>query len=450
MNPATPIGPVPPHSLEAESSLLGALLLDPEAVAVVAPIVSRADFYRAAHGALYGAIVGLSERSEPTDVVAVVRECERLGILEDVGGRTGLADLVASVATAANAPHYAGVVRDYARSRAVLFAAMAAQAAIHDGADVGAVVERLEASLFASARDSGDRPVVTGSEVAARLGDVWEGHAKPEGAVSTGFADLDAVLGGFRAGQLVVVAGSTGMGKTTVAVNIARRAVLEGRTPLLFSLEMSREEVVRNVLAAEAGVATTRLHDSARLTIDDRDALYAAQSRIDLRRLRIQDAPDVTPSRIRSIARRERRLHGIDLVVVDYVQLVAPNGGRRGRESREEEVASVSRALKALAREAGIPVLALAQLNRGPDTRDDHRPRISDLRESAAISHDADVVLGVYRESHFKPDDVALRDRLDLLVLKQRNGPTGRVPLRYRAEIARLDDRNAPPRGDSR
>lgn len=433
---------VPPHSIEAEVSLLGAMLLDPAAVGEAGALVRASDFYRQTNGRIFDAARGLYERGEPVDALLLARECERLGILDAVGGRDYLAHLAGSVEKAANAAHYARIVREKSLARGLIGAALEIQRGAYDEEGRGdELLERAESSLFALRSGADSLAVVGGNETVETLRAEWGQGASDAVAVPTGFADLDAMTGGLRAGQLVVVAGATGAGKSTVALNIARRAIEAGRPVLLFSLEMSKEEVTRNVLAAAANVHTTRLHDPKRLSPFDRDALdEAAKALGGLRALRIHDDPSVTPLRMRAIARRERVARGIELVVVDYVQLVQPGTDGRRSDSREQDVAAVSRALKGLARELGVPVIALAQVNRGPDSRDDHRPRLSDLRESSAIAHDADLVLGVFRRDYYEPDEPSARGVLELLVLKQRNGPTGPVRLAYRKEIAWLGD----------
>ena len=434
----------PPHDLDAERALLGAVLLDEHAVGNVVTLVAAEDFYRPAHAAIFAAATVLHGRGEPTDAVALARELERTGA--EVGGRAFLAELVEGVSTSANADHYARLVRERAVARRLLYAADDAKASVLDGGAADEVLADLEARLLTLRRDGSDRTTVSGADVATDLARVWEGDEAPPPAIPTGLADLDAVTGGLHGGRLVVVAGATSMGKTTFALTLARHAIKAGRSVLVFSLEMGRDEVVAAILGAEARVRTTKMHNPKRLTPEDRDRLYAAQADgLDLSRLRVFDAADVAPAEVRSVARREVARGRADLVVLDYVQLVgAPRDGRRRDTTREQEVASVSRALKLLARETGVPVVALAQLNREADKRTDHRPILSDLRESAALAHDADLVLAVYRESYYHRDKPSLRGRLDALVLKNRHGAVTTVELAYDHETGWIGNAAQP------
>jgi len=435
---------VPPHDLDAEASMLGACLLDSSFVGAVLGIVADDDPYRAAHGHVLKALRALHTRGEPIDGVCVVAEMRRAGTLDAVGGKPFLESLVKSAETSANAETYAGIVRDRAIARATIRFAMEIQQTAYDGEVRGAdLLDEAEARLFALRRARADAAVVGGDVIAKALRDEWEDTTKAPPALSTGFFGLDSMTsGGFRAGQLVTIGAGTGGGKTTLALNLARAAIRADRNVLVFSVEMSREELVRNLLAAEASVDTSSLHDARRLTDVNRDALYKAQSRLDLGRLRVFDSADVTPTTIRSVARREAMRRDVGIVIVDYIQLVGSDdvGAKSRNTSREREVAAVSRALKLLAREIRTPVVALSQLNREHEKRDDHRPRLSDFRESAAVVHDADLVLGLLVPAQHKPNDPSLCGVLDVHILKQRNGPLGRVQLAYRPENAWLGD----------
>lgn len=373
---------VPPHSLEAEEALLGSVLLDPDILSTVVPIVRPEDFYRSAHRRIFEVCVSLYDRGEPADAVLVLRECERLSILEDVGGQAALARLAGVVATPANAEHYAKVVREKAISRDLIHAAADIQKAAYDEAGRGdELLEEAEQRIFALGRS---QDLNQGASVASLLRDVFTELEAREtgGGIHTGYYEFDDLTGGLHPGELVIVAGRPSMGKTTFALNVAANVVLKSRIPTaVFSLEMSRQQIAKNVLCSLARFEARKLRSGKFLSDEDYRRLLDAAQPLYEAPLYVDDTPGLTTTALRARARRLRQRHEVGLFVIDYMQLMEAVGQSRSVESRQQEISFISRSLKGLARELNVPVIAISQLNRAADAREDHRPRLSDLRE---------------------------------------------------------------------
>jgi replicative DNA helicase len=434
---------VPPSDLEAEMAVLGSILLDGEVMGAVAPVVKAPDFYRGAHRRLFEVMLSLYDRGEPLDAVLVFRECERRGLLEETGGRDAIAGLAAAVATPAHAEHYAGIVREKSIARALIGVASELQQAAyaHEGRG-DELLERAEARVFelASQRDLGKA-----RSVASLLHEAFDRMQSQDGVVAgvrTGFYQLDDMTGGLRPGELVIVAGRPSMGKTTFALNVAMNAAIQdGRRVAVFSLEMTAENIVTNMLCAQARFEGQKIrqHGGRFLSADDQRRLADAAGPLFDAPIFVDDTPSLTPTILRSKCRRLKSKHGLDLVLVDYLQLMEAMGAVTSVESRQQEISYISRSLKGLARELEVPVIAMSQLNREVEKRDKARPKLSDLRESGAIEQDADVICLLYRPHYYTRDETDLR-RAEVIVAKQRNGPTGSVHLHFFAEHMRFDN----------
>ena len=417
---------VPPCDLEAEESLLGAMLLTVDAIVAAVEIVTTSDFYKPAHGHVFDAVCGLYERGEPADPVTVADELRRHDLLEIVGGPGTLIALQAATPATGNAGRYARIIEELALLRRMIgVGAEIAELGYAVPEDVTAAVDRAETLLFNVAERRVTDSTRTIDELMHgtldRLEALYERGQEVTG-VPTGFIDLDRQLGGLQPSNLIVLGARPGHGKTSFALNLATTAAVEARRPVLFfSLEMSAQEINGRLLCAEARVDSTRMR-SGKLLDSDWPKLAAAMGRLQGTPLHIDDNPMVTVMDIRAKARRLRaQLGDLGLVVVDYIQLMT---GRTTAETRQIQVSEISRGLKLLARELDCPVLALSQLSRNLEQRADKRPMLSDLRESGALEQDSDVVLFLYRDEMYH-DDSPDRGLAETIIAKHRGGATG-------------------------
>jgi replicative DNA helicase len=435
-------GRVPPHNLEAEESLLGAMLLSRDAItAAVEAHVETSDFYKPAHGHIYEAIQSLHGQGEPADPVTVAEELRRADLLDGIGGRTALLQIQANTPASANAGHYARIVNELALLRRLIgVAGDIAEMGYDTSDDVTETLDRAEALVFEVAERRVSDTMVgirdalqeTLDELEARYGDDSDLVGVP-----TGYDEVDKKLHGLQRSNLIILAARPGMGKTSLALGMARNVATQtGRPVVFFSMEMGALELTKRLLAMEAGVDATRLW-TAKLTEPDWGKISHAVGRLAEAQLHIDDNPHCTVMEMRAKARRLRARHGdLGLVVVDYIQLMTPSSsGQRRAENRQVEVSEISRGLKILARELECPVIALSQLNRQLEYRQDKRPMLADLRESGGLEQDADVVAFIYRDEVYNPesDDRALAE---IIIAKHRNGPTGTARLVFRPERA--------------
>jgi replicative DNA helicase len=435
-------GRVPPHDLDAEESLLGAMLLSRDATASAIEFCTGEDFYKPAHMHIYSAITALYARGEPADPVTVADELRRSGLLEAVGDPSVLISLQVNTPSTANAAHYARIVEEHALlRRLVTVAGEIAELGYSVPEDVSEVIDRAETMVFEVAQRRVVDTMSSLRDLLAQSLDHLEAlveRGETITGVPTGYRDLDAQLAGLQPGNLVVVGARPAMGKTSFALGIVSHAAVHARVPvLLFSLEMSHLELTQRMLCSEAGVDATRMRNG-HLLESDWPRISNAIGRLGDAPIFIDDNPNVTVMDIRAKSRRLKARHGLGLVVVDYLQLMS--GHTRSRaENRQVEVSEISRGLKVLARELNIPVVALSQLSRNLEMRQDKRPVLADLRESGSIEQDADVVLFIYRDEVYNADS-SERGSAEIITSKHRNGPTGVTHLAFVDRYTRFDE----------
>jgi replicative DNA helicase len=425
-------GRVPPHNLQAEESLLGAMLLSRDAIAAAVELCGADDFYKPAHGHVYEAVCSLYGQGEPADPVTVADELRRAGLLEAIGGPATLISLQANTPATANAGRYARIVEEHALLRRLIGVANEiAELGYALPDDVEAVVDRAESMVFEVAER---RVADTLKPLHALLTDSLDrlealyDRGQSITGVPTGYLDLDERLSGLQPSNLIIVGARPAMGKTSFALGIAAHAAMEAHVPVLvFSLEMSHAEITSRLLCAEARVDATRVRNG-KLLDTDWPKISHAISRLGEAPIYIDDNPNLTVMEIRAKARRlKSRLGELGCIVVDYLQLMS---GRHNAENRQVEVSEISRGLKILARELEVPVIALSQLSRNLEMRADKRPVLADLRESGSLEQDADVVMFLYRDEVYNADSPD-RGTAEVIVSKHRNGPTGRTQLAF-------------------
>ena len=432
----------PPQDLAAEQSVLGGMLLSKDAIADVVEVLSPNDFYRPAHQSVYDCVLDLYGRGEPADPITVSAELERRGELMRVGGAPYLHTLIATVPTAANASYYAEIVAEKAVLRRLVEAGTRiVQLGYNgaDGADVDEVVDRAQAAIYevTERRTSEDYSVL--EDMLQPTMDEIDAIASRGGqslGIPTGFTDLDAVTNGLHPGQMIIVAARPGVGKSTLGLDFARScSIRNGLASCIFSLEMSKTEIVMRMLSAEAKI---RLGDmrGGRMTDDDWTRLARRMSEISEAPLFVDDSPNLTMMEIRAKARRLKQRNDLKLIVVDYLQLMT--SGKKV-ESRQQEVSEFSRHLKLLAKELEVPVVTISQLNRGPEQRTDKKPMLADLRESGSLEQDADMVMLIHRPDAWERDDPRAGEA-DLILAKHRNGPTTTVTVAHQLHYSRFND----------
>lgn len=437
---------IPPHAVEAEMSLLGAMLFDPRAIADVVPIVKTGrDFHTPTHGLLYDVMVGIYDRTAALDMVQLNQELSDKGLLAEVGGLDFLVHLAGSVPSAANAAQYARIVREKATLRDLIAAGGEILRDAHaPGTEVQLVLEEAEQRIFRIAQQREHASAESLQDLLAetvRLIEANEGRHLS--GVPCGFVEMDDMLNGFQAGELLILAARPSMGKTALALNVMEQMALAGHPVGMFSLEMSKQQLVQRMVCARGQIDSQRLRRNM-LREEDYRRLMTACGDLAEAPVYIDDTPGLTLLQLRSKGRRLKDRYDIEAIIIDYLQLMSA-GGRV--ESRQMEVSEISRGIKAMARELEIPVLCLSQLNRAAEQREGHRPRMSDLRESGAIEQDADVILMLHREEYYhkgehewaeqNPDKVGIAE---VIVAKQRNGPTGAVTLSWNSESTRFTD----------
>jgi replicative DNA helicase len=433
---------VPPQNIEAEESLLGAMLLSKEAIATAVDTGNAADFYKPAHGHLFEAIVTLYGAGEPVDPVTVAEALQRAGVLDGIGGKNAVLRIQTGTPAASNAAFYARIVAEHALlRRLVSVGSEIAELGYTLPDDITEVLDRAESLVF----DVANRRQTTSlrgihatlQDSLAHLEALFEHDGQTTG-IPTGFRDLDEVLLGWQPSNLIVVAARPGQGKTAFALGTATHAALHEHRPVIFfSMEMGYLELTQRILAAEAGI-NSRLLRTGRIPESDWTRISTAVGRLADAPLFIDDNPHLTVMDMRAKCRRLKAQHGdLGLVVVDYLQLMST--GQRRAENRQVEVSDLSRGLKVLARDLDVPVIALSQLNRSLEYRADKRPMLADLRESGALEQDADIVAFIYRDDTYNPDS-SDKGMAELIVAKHRNGPTAKVRLAFLEHLTRFSD----------
>ncbi len=427
-----------PANVEAEEAVLGSLLIDPDAIIKVSPFLRADDFYVTRNGWIYQAIYDLHERREPADFVTVCDELERRQQLDDVGGRSYIASLINAVPTAIHVEHYAHIVERTALLRRLIRAAgQIAALAYDESQEVDDVVDQAEHLIFTIAERRIQRDLVPLKRIMHDVMDRLDYLHRHQGeflGVPTGFNLLDRLLGGLQKSDLIIIAARPGVGKTSLGLNIAHNAALKyARHVAIFSLEMSAEQLGQRLLAMEAGIDSQRLR-LGNIADDEWFTLTEAAGVLADAGLYIDYTPAMSPGEMRTKARRLHAEYGLDLIIVDYLQLMRGDGRS---ENRVQEISFISRSLKALARELNLPVIAISQLSRAVESRQEKRPILSDLRESGSIEQDADVVIFVYREDMYK-EDTEKQNIAEIIVAKHRNGPTGTVSLFFRKELTQF------------
>ena len=442
--PASGSGRIPPHNLEAEESLLGAMLLSRDAIAAAVEIgVESTDYYKPAHAHIHEAIFSLNGAGEPADPVTVAEELRRASLLDAIGGKATLLRIQAGTPASANAGHYARIVNELALlRRLILVAGDIAEMGYDAPDDVPETLDRAESLVFEVAERRQSASLITISDALQATLDQLEsmyGVTDVTG-VPTGYTDLDAMLLGLQPSNLVIVAARPSAGKTAFALGAARSVALEANRPVLFfSLEMGNLELTKRLLAAEARVEARNLW-TGRIPEGDWQKVSHAVGRLGAAPLLIDDNPHCTVMEMRAKARRTRARHGdLGLIVVDYLQLMSASNARRQSENRQVEISEISRNLKILARELDCPVMALSQLNRQLEYRQDKRPMLADLRESGSLEQDADVVAFIYRDEIYNPDSDQ-RGTAEIIVAKHRNGPTGTARLAFLGNQIRFEN----------
>jgi replicative DNA helicase len=433
---------VPPQNLEAEESVLGAMLLSPTAVGTVSEILSAADFYRESHAKVYRAALGLWAKGEPVDAITIADELDERGELEAAGGQSRIAELAALVPSTSNVEHYARIVKEMSTLRGLVRAGQEiARLGQERPGEVTDLVDRAEQIVFelGQQRVTSDFSHIEAllKESFERITQLYEAGVEVTG-VPSGYRELDLLTSGFQAGNLVILAARPSMGKSALGLCIAANLGVRHSVPVaLFTLEMSKSEVTQRMMCSEAKVESQRLR-SGRLAPDDWPRLTAACDRLMKAPIYVDDSGSTTIMELRSKARRlKSREPALGLIIVDYLQLMTSGASA---ENRVQEVSQISRALKVLARELDVPILAMSQLSRAVEQRHDKRPLLSDLRESGSLEQDSDLVFFVYRDEYYLGEESEQQGIAEVILAKHRNGPTGTVKLSFLRRYAKFAD----------
>ncbi len=437
------LGKVPPHSTDAELSVIGGVLLHNSTLDVVSDIVRPPDFYSEAHKLIFQAILDLNLAGKPVDLITLGESLKERGELESVGGLAYLASILDNVPTAANIESHARVVAEKSSVRSCLGAALdILQKGYGDYADAETYLDESEQAVFEATRRRGqNRLQDIYTAIKATFSDIERlQQAKTDiTGVPTGYPALDQLTTGLQPSDLIIVAGRPSMGKTSLALNMATNAVKQANTGVvIFSLEMSVNQLMRRLLSSEASVPSGKLRIPRKLDGEDFGRLIEAADRFHKAPIYLDDSAEINVLEIRSRARRLKARVDIGLIIIDYLQIMRPVRASRGDSSREREIAEITRSLKALSKELEVPVVCLSQLNRGPENRQDKRPQLADLRESGAIEQDADLILFLYRDAAYNHDSED--NTAEVIVGKNRNGPVGTVRLLFQKEFTRFDN----------
>ncbi len=431
----------PPHNLEAEQSVLGAILLEPEAFSTAAELLLPSDFYRSNHQAIFQTMYTLFEKGEPIDVVTVATTLANIDQLEQVGGIVYLTELADSVPTAANVGYYSEIVEEKSLLRRLIRTATDIVTQTYEKEDkVEEVLDEAERTILEVSGKKNTGAFKPIKDVLVNVYENIEELHQSDGdvtGIATGYKDLDRMTSGFQQNDLIIIAARPSVGKTAFALNIAQNvAVNSDENVAIFSLEMGADQLVQRMLCAEGNIDSQRLR-TGKLIGEDWEKLTLAMGSLSHAGIYIDDSPGIRVSDIRSKCRRLKQEHGLGMIIIDYLQLI--QGSEGSQDNRQQEVSEISRSLKGLARELEVPLIALSQLSRGVESRQDKRPMMSDLRESGSIEQDADIVGFLYRDDYYD-DESEKQDIIEIIISKQRNGPTGTIELAFVKEYNKFVD----------
>lgn len=431
-------GRMPPYDEQAEASVLGAMLLDKSAITTAVEIIHAEDFYYDSHKAIFEGILRLYNKNEPADMITLSDFLKKSGQLEAVGGYTYLGRLTSGAGAVSNTEAYANIIKEKSTLRALIRAGNEiVEDSYSDEDDVGSIIEKAEKTIFDITQDNQRGGLTSMEAVMVDTFGVMQQRSENKGGLTgltTGFIDLDRKTSGMQKADLVLLAARPSMGKTALMVNIATNAALKANaTVAMFSLEMSRNQLSQRILSSLSHVDLMKII-SGDLATEEWTKVIETMTYLNEMAIYIDDTAAITPLEVKAKCRRLKAEKGLDLVVIDYLQLMEV-GGRA--ESRQQEISAISRQLKGIAKELDVPVIALSQLSRAPEMRADHRPILSDLRESGAIEQDADIVMFLYRDEYYNPD-TEKQGLGELIIAKHRNGPTGTVELLFKGEYTKF------------
>ncbi|WP_326906720.1 replicative DNA helicase [Sedimentibacter sp. MB31-C6] len=425
------LGKVPPHNLEAEQTVLGSALIDHVAVEKIINLLNTEDLYFEANREIFESIKQVHIQNIPVDVLTVTEELKKREKVDYIGGFEYLAKLTENIITSKNVEAYCNIIREKSTLRKLISASNEIiDKGYKENEDIQKIIELAESRIFSISQNRSINTFVEIKDVLLSVFNQLEERAMHKGSltgITTGYDDLDRMTSGLQRSDLILLAARPSMGKTALALNLTMNAVKSGASVALFSLEMSKEQYVQRILSMESMVESNKLR-TGNLEDEDWTRLISVMSTVSNYKVFIDDTPSISMFEMMSKCRRLKIESGLDLIVVDYLQLMTDG---RKTDSRQQEISNISRGLKALARELDCPVLALSQLSRAPEQRTDHRPIMSDLRESGAIEQDADVVMMLYRDEYYHPDDTEKRGITEVILTKQRNGPIGTVELAW-------------------
>lgn len=432
---------VPPQNIEAEQAVLGAMLIKKEAIAEVQEILQPDDFYREAHRIVYEAMVQLQNNDEVVDLVTLTEQLRKSEQLDKIGGLAFITQLANAVPTAANVVYHAKIVKEKAELRSLINAATAiASAAYEDNTDVENIMDDAEKKILAVANRQNGGAFESMKSIVMRtferINVLYESKGGLTG-ISSGFKDLDKLTAGLQKSDLILVAARPSMGKTAFTLNIASYVGTHGGKVAFFSLEMSKEQLMQRMLCAEGGIDATKLR-TGQLDTPEWNKLVHVADTLSRAPIYIDDTAGITVMELRSKARRLKAEHGLDLIIIDYLQLMQGRPSKNG-DNRQQEISEISRSLKALARELDVPVIALSQLSRSVESRQIKKPMLSDLRESGSLEQDADIVMFLYREDYYDKD-TENKNITDIIVAKHRNGPVDTISLFFQKEYTKFRD----------
>lgn len=432
---------VPPHSVESEQSILGSILLDKDAIITVTETIKPGDFYKEAHKIIYECMLSLSNKGEPIDLITLTEELKNQGYLNDVGGISYITSLSTIVPTTSNVKYYADIVKDKSVLRNLIKASNDIISLGYDGTTkIQDVLDKAEKKIFdiSQEKTSDDfKPInLVLMDTYDMIENLYTNKSDVTG-ITTGFKDLNKKINGLQRTDLVLIAARPAMGKTAFSLNLVQNAALKGDASVaVFSLEMSKEQLVQRMLSSQSNVELKKIKTGT-LNNNDWPRIIDAMAVLSEAKIHIDDTPGITISELRSKCRKLKIEKGLDLILIDYLQLMEGEGNN---ESRQQEISKISRSLKKIAKELDCPVVALSQLSRAPEQRADHRPMLSDLRESGAIEQDADIVMFLYRDEYYHPDSES-KNIGEIIIAKNRHGETGAVELVWLGEVQRFGDK---------